>query len=32
MDIQNKLVVAMGEKVGGEMEFGVSRCTLLHIE
>ena len=34
MDIENRLVVAKGEGVGGgmEWEFGVSRCKLLYIE
>ena len=34
MDIENRLVVARGEGVGGGMEWevGVSRCKLLYIE
>ena len=34
MDIENRLVVAKGEGVGGgmEWEFGVSRCQLLYLE
>ena len=34
MDIENRLVVAKGEGVGGglEWEVGVSRCKLLHVE
>ena len=34
MDIENRLMVAKGEGVGGvmEWEFGVSRCKLLYIE
>ena len=34
MDIENRLVVAKGEGVGGgmECEVGVSRCKLLYIE
>jgi len=34
MDIENRLVVAKGEKVEGgtEWEVGVSRCKLLHVE
>ena len=34
MDIENRLVVAKGEGVGGRMEWevGVSRCKLLCIE
>ena len=34
MDMENRLVVAKGEGVGGgmELEVGVSRCKLLHIE
>ena len=34
MDVENRLVVAKGEGVGGGMEWeaGVSRCKLLHIE
>ena len=33
MDIENRLVVAKGEGVGGGMdwEFGMSRCKLLYI-
>ena len=33
MDIENRLVVAKGEGVGGgmELEAGVSRCKLLYI-
>ena len=34
MDIENRLVVAKGEGIGGGMEWeaGVSRCNLLYIE
>ena len=34
MDIENRLVVAKGERVGGGMEWevGVSKCKLLYIE
>ena len=34
LDIENRLVVAKEEGVGGgmEWEFGVSRCKLLYIE
>ena len=34
MDIENRLMVAKGEGVGGEMESeaAVSRCKLLHME
>ena len=34
MDIENRLVVAKGEGVGGgtEQEVGVSRCKLLYVE
>ena len=34
MNIENRLVVAKGEGVGGGMEWevGVSRCKLLYIE
>ena len=34
MDIENRLLVAKGEGVGGGMEWevGVSRCKLLYIE
>ena len=34
MDIENRLVVAKGERVGGGMdwEIGVSRCKLFYIE
>ena len=33
MDIENRLVVAKGEGVGGgmELELGISRCKLLYI-
>ena len=33
-DIENRLVVAKGERRGNEMdrEFGVGRCKLLHLE
>ena len=33
-DIENRLVVAMGERGGSRMDwdFGVSRCELLHLE
>ena len=34
MDIENRLVVAKGEEVGGGMEWevGVNRCKLLNME
>ena len=35
MDIENRLVVAKGEREGGsgmDEEFGVGRCKLLHLE
>ena len=34
MDIENRLVVAKGDGVGGEKEWevGVSKCKLLYIE
>ena len=34
MDIENRLVIATGERGGSRMdgEFGVSRCKLLHLE
>ena len=34
MDMENRLVVAKGERIGGRMEWeaGVSRCKLLYIE
>ena len=34
MDIENRLVVAKGEGVGGGMEWevGISRCRLLYVE